>query len=301
MASNQINKYVWLVDTIHRARKISFEEINRKWLDSDLSEGVELPKRTFHKWRIAVEEMFGLSIENEQKGEFRYFIENESELSSGGMRTWILNTFTVSNLLLSSKSMNGRILLEDIPSGQHYLSPVIEAMKENRRLEITYQSYWKDCAGKYEIEPYCVKLFKQRWYVVAHSMMHGNIRIFALDRIVELQKLDNKFDYPKDFQPEEFFNGCYGIIACDNTKIEKVELQVSGEQACYIRSLPLHDTQKEVFRCDGYSIFQYALRPTFDFMQEVLAHGADVEVLAPLWFRQEVAEVANEMNKIYNR
>ena len=57
MAQNQMNKYVWLVDTIHRAGKISLEDINRKWLDNDLSEGIEIPKRTFHKWRIAIEEM----------------------------------------------------------------------------------------------------------------------------------------------------------------------------------------------------------------------------------------------------
>ena len=80
MAQNQMNKYVWLVDTIHRAGKISLEDINRKWLDNDLSEGIEIPKRTFHKWRIAIEEMFGLIIENENRGEYRYFILNDDEI-----------------------------------------------------------------------------------------------------------------------------------------------------------------------------------------------------------------------------
>lgn len=65
MAKNTINKYVWLVETIYKAKKISFEEINRRWLDNDMSEDKPLSIRTFHKWRVAIEEMFGLIIENE--------------------------------------------------------------------------------------------------------------------------------------------------------------------------------------------------------------------------------------------
>ena len=139
MASNLINKYVWLVDTIYRKRKISFEELNSLWQDNDISEGAELSKRTFHKWRVAVEELFGLVIENENKGEYRYFIQNESAVSSGGLRSWILNTLTVSNLLQGCKGIKDRIMLEDIPSGQQYLSPIIEAMKENRMLSMIYK------------------------------------------------------------------------------------------------------------------------------------------------------------------
>ena len=131
---NIINKYVWLVETIYRAHKISYEEINRKWLDDeDFSEGVELPLRTFHKWRIAVEEMFGLVIENEKRGEYRYYIENEDVITKGGMRSWMLNTISTSNLLLENRSLNDRILLEDVPSGREYLQPIIDAMKKKVR------------------------------------------------------------------------------------------------------------------------------------------------------------------------
>ena len=76
MAKNLLNKYVWLVETIYKAKRITFEEINEKWLENDISEGVELALRTFHKWRIAVEEMFGLIIECERKGGYHYYIAN---------------------------------------------------------------------------------------------------------------------------------------------------------------------------------------------------------------------------------
>lgn len=301
MASNQINKYVWLVDTICRAGRISFEEINRRWLNDELSEGVELSKRTFHKWRIAVEEMFGLVIENENKGEYRYYIDNEDEVRSGGLRSWLINTISVSNLLINNQSLKERILLEDIPSGQQYLSTIIESIKENKCLRITYKSFWRDEANTFDVEPYCVKLFKQRWYVVACSPCYNKVMIYSLDRILELRKKETTFIMPKDFSPEEFFHGCYGVIAGDCTKAETVELQVSVGQANYLRSLPLHSSQRETFHGEEYSVFQYSVRPTYDFMQEILSHGADIEVLSPLWFRRQVADCVKAMNNNYNK
>ena len=136
MAKNLLNKYVWLVETIYKAKRITFEEINEKWLDNDMSEGVELALRTFHKWRIAVEEMFGLVIECERKGGYHYYIENANEIKSGSLRSWLLSTISVSNLLIENQNMKDRILLEDVPSGQEYLSTIIEAMKKNNVIRI---------------------------------------------------------------------------------------------------------------------------------------------------------------------
>lgn len=303
MATNLINKYVWLVDTIYRARKISFEDINRRWTDSELSEGVELSKRTFHKWRIAIEEIFGLVIENENRGEYRYYIYNEDEVRNSGLRSWMISTISVSNLLIDSQGVKDRILLEDIPSGQQFLPTIIEALKENKVLYMTYKSYWVDEEHTFDIEPYCVKLFKHRWYVVARNryFKQNNIRTYSLDRIRALYKKGETFTMPADFQPEEHFNGCYGIIAGDGTEIEKVELKVSAGQANYVRSLPLHSSQRETKTGDDFCVFEYRIRPTLDFMQEIMSRADDVEVLSPQWFRQEVAERVKKMNGFYDK
>jgi hypothetical protein len=111
MARNLINKYVWLVETIYKAKRITFEEINEKWLENDLSEGIELALRTFHKWRIAVEEMFGLVIECERKGGYHYYIANVNELKGNNIRNWLLNTISVSNLLIDNQHMKDRYCL----------------------------------------------------------------------------------------------------------------------------------------------------------------------------------------------
>ena len=295
MAKNTVNKYVWLVETIYKAKKISFEEINRRWMDNDMSEGDALSIRTFHKWRIAIEEMFGLIIENEQGGQYRYYIQNADELRSGSMRSWLFNTLTVSNLMMDSVSIKDKVMFEEIPDGEQYLPDILEALKKDLVLGMTYQSYWRDEASTFEVEPLCLKAFKQRWYLVANSPYYNKIMIYALDRVQWLELKDKTFKYPKNFNAEEFFEDCFGIIADQRVKIETVKFKVSAGQANYLRSLTLHQTQREIERTDEYSIFTVRLRPTFDFRQEILAQGSDIEVLEPKWFRDEVAEISKHM------
>lgn len=293
-----MNKYVWLVETIYRAKRISLKELNRRWLENDMSDGQEIPERTFHKWRIAVEELFGLDIVNEGRGDYRYYIENADELSNGNLRSWLFNTLSVSTLLQANLGMKERILLEEIPEGKEYLPVIIEAMKNNVQLIMTYQSYWRDEEHTFEVEPYCLKLFRQRWYLVARSAYYNKVLIYALDRVRQLQATEVRFTYPKDFQPDEYFDGCFGIIAGDGTKVETVRLKASAGQANYLRSLPLHHSQEETERNDAFSIFTLRIRPTFDFIQELLRQGEGVEVLSPVWLRKEVAGMAE---RIWNK
>lgn len=305
MAQSLISKYVWVIDTIYRAGRISFKELNRRWLRDEISEGVELPKRTFDNWCEAIQDMFGLFIENERKGEYRYFIMNEEDINGNGIRSWLYNTFCVSNALAGSQSVKDRILLEYVPSGQEHLQTIIEAMKENRILNISYHSYWKEEECNFDVEPFCVKLFRQRWYLVGRSTYayyHQQApRVYGLDRITFLQKIGQSFEMPKNWSAEAFFQGCFGVIAADQTKEEFIKLKVSADQANYIRGLKLHASQEEA-ECNGeYSIFTYYLRPTFDFQQELLSHGEDMEVLAPQWLRKEIAGKIKRMWNNYIR
>ena len=301
---NLINKYVWVIETILRAKKISFEDLNKKWLrDTDISRGVEIPKRTFDNWRYAIADMFGLFIENEQKGKYRYYIMNEEDISKNGLRSWLYNTFCVSNALANSQSVKDRVLLEYVPSGQEYLQTIIEAMKENRMLNITYHSYWKDEENNFDVQPFCVKLFRQRWYLAARSTYtyYYNIgpRIYSLDRIHSLRTTDETFEMPKNWSAKDFFEGCFGIIADQRIEPQTVKLKVSAGQANYIRDLKIHDSQNEIERNEEYSIFKYRLRPSYDFIQEILWNGETMEVLEPLSLRKEIASIINRMNNKY--
>lgn len=301
MSKNQINKYVWLVETLYHAKKITLKEINRKWLDTDLSEGLEIPRRTFHNWKNVVEDMFGLVIMCDKSDGDRYYIENREVLEDDGLQRWLLSTMSVNNTLLDNKALSDRILLESIPSGQDFLATVMEAMKKNRLLEITYKGFWSENEHTFPVAPYCVKLFRQRWYMVGNSVYEDKIRIYSLDRVQEARLSEETFKYPKKFNPENYFKGCFGIIRDEDCAIETVKLKVSADQANYLRSLPLHTSQEEVERNDDYSIFTLQVRPTFDFQQELLWNGEALEVLEPLWLRQEIASKVKQMWNHYKK
>jgi len=300
MSKNQINKYVWLVETLYRAKKITLKEINRKWTETELSEGEEIPRRTFHTWKNTVEEMFGLVIMCDKSDGDRYYIENREALEDDSLQRWLLNSMSVSNTLLENKSLSDRILLENIPSGQDFLDTVMAAMKKSKVLEITYKGYWREHESTFRVAPYCVKLFRQRWYLVGNSVYEGKIRIYSLDRVREVRLLEETFKYPKKFSPENYFKGCFGIIRDEECPIKTVKVKVSADQANYLRSLPLHPSQKELEHTDEYSIFSVEVRPTFDFQQELLWNGDALEVLEPLWLRQELAGTVKRMWNHYN-
>lgn len=288
MAKDLFNRYIWLVDTIYRADGITFEEINEKWLRNSMSEGLDLPLKTFHNHRKAIEDMFDINIVCDKRGGYKYYIENADDMEKGGVRTWLLNTFAVNNLINESHHLKRRIVFEQIPSGQNFLTPVIEAMRDGMSIEIKYKSFWRQDEYTTEVEPYFVKVFKQRWYLIARNKIKDAIRIYALDRIRALTQTGNAFVMPKDFSPEEYFYNSFGIISQDNCPPEIVELKVYGTQKEYFRTLPLHHSQEEVENADGYSIFRYYLSPTYDFIQEILSHGCEVEVLSPQHLRDEV-------------
>ena len=301
MSKNLLNKYVWLVETIYNAKYISFEEINHRWLDNDISEGLEIPKRTFHTWINEAEELFGITILCEHWGDFRYYIEYPEEIKKGGLRNWLLNTISTSNLLMENKQLNDRILLENIPSGQNHLSIVIDAMKKSKVLEVTYKGYWSEHEHTFPVAPYCVKLFRQRWYLVGNSVNEDKIRIYSLDRVLEASLTEENFKYPKDFCPEVYFQDSFGIIRDDEIGVETVKLKVNANQSNYLRSLPLHPSQEEIETNDDYSIFTLQVRPTFDFQQELLWNGDALEVLEPKWLRKEIAGVVKRMWNNYNK
>lgn len=298
--SNLFNRYVWLVDIIYRRGKITFEEINEYWQRSLLNlDGEDLPLRTFHNHRQAIEQMFDINIECDKRNGYKYYIENTDDMEHGGVRSWLLNTFAVNNLINESHKLKQRILFERIPSGQMHLTSIIEAMRDSLSIEMTYQSFWRDAPNTFEIHPYCIKVFKQRWYVIGCSPYKESILIYALDRVKYIHINENKFQLPKDFDGEAFFMDCFGIVAGDGHKTENVLIKVYKIQDSYIRALPLHQSQKEVESTSDYTIFSYHIKPSFDFRQELLSHGSEVEVLSPKWFRNEIAEIISAQYAVY--
>ena len=279
MARNLINRYVWLVDTISRYGRITLKDLNQVWLRSPISEGKPLARRTFFHYRDGVEEMFDINIQCD-KSTFEYYIDDSGNESNARLRSWLVDSVSMSGMLSNAHDISERIMLENVPSAREHLPVIIDAMKQNRRIRFSYKSYTRSLPTiGIVLEPYFVKIFKQLWYVIGMNVNEGVVKTYSLDRISSLNLLQETFVMPDDINPSEFFKDCFGIITNKNSA-KRIVLRVEPTQAKYFRALPLHHSQQEEVH-DHYSVFSYKMRITYDLKEEIMSHGASIEVLEP--------------------
>ena len=279
MARNLINRYVWLVDTISRYGRITLKDLNAAWLRSEISEGKPLARRTFFHYRDGVEEMFDINIKCD-KATFEYYIDDKDGEDNARLRSWLVDSVSMSGTLSNARDISSRIMLENVPSAREHLPVVIDALKQNRRIRFSYKSYTRALpTDGIVLEPYFVKIFKQLWYVIGLNVKDGQIKTYSLDRMSNLNLLQDLFDMPENVNPSEFFKDCFGIITNQNSA-KRIVLRVEPTQAKYFRALPLHSSQQEEVH-DNYSIFTYRMRITYDLKEELMSHGASIEVLEP--------------------
>lgn len=295
-------RYIWLIDLILRYDGITRDEINRQWRLSTLNNGKEeeLPERTFHRHRKAIEEIFDIQIVCNRFGDKTYHIANSDTFRQSGAMEWMLNTFAVNNVLSECKDMEHRILFEPIPAGQQYLMPVVEAMRNGKVLNISYQSFRMGESADHEVEPYCLKIYRQRWYLLGRRPDRDVMRIFALDRIKGIEQTDQTFLLLDSFDARKYFENTIGIIVEDNCPPQTITIKAVNGQQDYIRSLPLHPTQEEYETGQNDAKFRIFAQPNYDLVQELLRYGEDVTVLSPKCFRDRFREIAEKMNNNYS-
>ena len=286
---SKFKEYIWLVNTIRQARAITLAEINERWLETEMSEGVEMARTTFYRHKCAIEDIFGIIIDCDKKNGNRYFIGNEEVLREDSVQNWMLSTLSVGNMVEESQSLHNRILLEHVPSGGEKLQQVIKAMKESRMICLTYRRYGSSENGTRTLAPYCVKLFRQRWYLVGR-LQKGVLATFAFDRMEHIELLDQRFKMPNDFDALDFFRDSFGIVVDDKVPLEHIVLRAYGFEPYYMRDLPLHHTQREIATNEEYTDFELTLRPTSDFKTKLLSRGEWLQVLEPQSLADEIVE-----------
>ena len=299
MAKNYFNRYIWLIDVINRHGHISRDEISRLWSRSPINEMGEsyLPERTFHNHIDSIYDTFGLEIKCDRS--LGYYIANSGDMEGDGIKKWMMQSLSLNNLLNESTNMRDSIIFENVPSSEKYLSAIIEAIRDGKAIKVTYQGFNKDFPTTFEARPYCLKQFRQRWYMVAKTAASKDPWIYGLDRIQHLERTEISYKIPAKFSAQEYFRYLFGTCIEDSDCAEDIELKVDKSQINYFKSLPLHHSQDIKEETDKYAIFAYHLVPTYDFTQELLSKMNNVEVLSPEWYRDEVKETLQKMLKRY--
>ena len=222
-------------------------------------------------------------------------------LEEDSIQNWMLSTLSVNSILSESKAVQKRILLESIPSDGDNLHKFIEAMKRGVRVLVNYRRYGGQGYGSpMKLDPFFVRLFNKRWYaLVKFPEPTGLLFTLAFDRIISLDVTDEKFDYPKDFDPTTWFRDSYGIVRDPEVPVETVVIRAFGKEANYLRDLPLHHSQKEVETAEAYSDFTLTLSPTADFFSPLLSRGAAIKVLEPQWLADEIKQLHQAAVELY--
>jgi predicted DNA-binding transcriptional regulator YafY len=295
MAAHQVNVYFWLIDTI-ASGNLTRDDINRRWAHCRYNDNheMEFPERKFHRYKEEIQEIFDVDIRCSKSRGNVYYIENKDDIS-GGTRQWFLNAMAVHSMMDQAKDITDCVLYEDIPEGTQYLSLIVDAIRHRTQLQLTYHSFNRQEQYELTLSPYCLKVFKQRWYVAGCPSTHPNeTRIYALDRVQTMRPTDQNFIYPKKFDAKTFFAPYYGVFR--NATPTKVIIEATPASTQFLRLLPLHDSQKELRQFHGNTFFEYYIAPTLDFIQELRTHGTDIRVREP---EELVAIFRNEAQKAY--
>lgn len=293
-------EYIWLVNTIRRAESISLAEINEKWSATEMSGGLPFSRTTFNRHKCDIEDIFGIIIDCDRKNGYKYFIGNEEVLREDSVQNWMLSTLSVNNMISESLSLQDRILLENIPSDGVNLHKVIDAMKQGCLVELQYKRYNSVETKVSVVAPYCIKLFRRRWYLLARYE-GGGFAILSFDRISSVDLLKEHFEVEKDFNASDFFQECFGVVIGDGSQAERVVLRAYGKERFYLSDLPLHHSQKKLEEVKDHVDFEYFLRPTDDFKAYILSRGEWLTVVSPQWLADDICDRLKANLKKYKK
>lgn len=299
MGPELLNKYIWLLQKIISAGDtgITREEISIEW-EHKFDEGY--PRKTFNNHKQAIEKIFNINIECNRSTN-RYYINNGGDIiDSGNGKSWLIDTFTVGSMLsLAQERLSGRVSVEKIPSGKKYLTTILEAMQQNRTISFTYTKYGKD-ADTRVAEPYALKEDSLRWYMVGKDHRHDKLRVFSLDRISDMSILDKTFRIPEKFDVDELFAASFGIYLPDEGSLPiPIRFKAYGNEARYLRDLPIHRSQQETETSVESSEFSIFVTPNTSLYLEFLRHGPNIEVISPENVREKMAELTQQMASRY--
>lgn len=284
-----ILRYLFIIRKLRNSNMATFNEIS-DFIEFEfdlLGDKQSLSRRTFQRDLNEIRTIFNIDIQCNSKG--KYYIDEDE---NADINNRILEGFDLFNALSSVQKKSSFVLLEERCSlGTEHIYGLLHAIQNCFIVKFTHTKYWEDKVTQRTIKPYALKEFKGRWYVLSEDMGDKKIKTFGLDRISDLKITQKTFPFPVDFNPESYFKDCFGIITDETIPVEEIVLSFTEVQARYIKSFPLHHSQKEIEPINGEFTIKLKLRPSFDFIMELLSHGDKVRIDKPNSLKEKINEI----------
>ena len=315
---NRVKFYSWLIGLLDRKR-LTFEEIADEWKEARVNQDSDvLDKRTFHRYRENIQSQFGITVECNKSDGYRYYLKRDP-IANDDVTEWMLSSLRLASLGDMLKFHN-KVMLDTPPYNTEYLDDILAAIDKQYLLKFKYVSGF-GAESDIVLQPAFVRYFKQRWYVVGvkkqRSASEGKanssaeqdekklVRCLPLDRISFLKLICEKHPLSakmkKFLTPENYYEDCFGIYRMEDVPVEKIRIRAFYPEYNYIEEVPLHESQQKVKESkDGmYREYTLTVRPSRDFLQELLWHGRNIIVLKPENLRQEMIGILKDMTKSY--
>lgn len=292
-----ISRYSLIIKKL-RKHPATFAEI-AEYLTSESelhSYNFTISKRTFLRDREDIHSLYNIDIQYDLSRKL-YFINHDEkpEFNERILEAFdILNTLNLSEELLKYVHLEKRKL-----AGTEYLFDLIYAIKNRLQIRFSYHKFWEDKATQRIVEPFAIKEFKYRWYLLAKDNKDNKVKSFALDRLANVEVTRKPFELPANYNIEESFQHCFGIINPDNAQLQEIVLSFDPIQGKYAKSLPLHESQEVLIDNQNELQIKLKLFVTYDLVKEILAYGEYVKVISPDSLVNEIKSILRSTLKQY--
>jgi predicted DNA-binding transcriptional regulator YafY len=258
---------------------------------------VGFSKRTLQRDLKEIRNVFGIDIEYSKTNKGYYISQSETE-NMNFQR--MIEAFDMFNSLNLAQDLTPFIHLEKRrPQGTENLYGLLHAIKNKLKIKFTYQKFWEEEVSQRLVEPYALKEFKNRWYVLAKDSKDNNIKSFALDRLTNLEITTQHYQYPDNYNIEQSYRYCFGIISPNSSDPQDIILSFDPFQGKYIKTLPLHETQEVLVDNDQETRIKLKLCLTHDLFMELLSFGDNMKVIEPKKLSDEIKEAHKKAYKQY--
>ncbi len=290
-------RYLYVIDRL-RSRPSNFTELQayviRKLENEDIDTPFEYSIRTFERDKKDILTLFGISIEYNRKDKAYYIDEDEIEDQSV---TRMIDVFSIHHALQEGNKLSPSVFLEKRKSlGTENIHGIIHAIQNGVMLKFTHKSHWEGDTTQREVKPIAIKESQQRWYLVAWDKKDEKIKTFGLDRISNLTITDTKFK-PISYNVEKEFKHAFGVETYEIPV--KIVLEFSWQQGNYVKSFPLHESQRVLEGDEDTVLIEIYIHPTNDIKMELLKYGSNVKVVSPISLQNEIKNRISEMTKLY--
>lgn len=240
---------------------------------------LKVSKKTFKRDLDDINSLYQKSIRFDFSKK-KYCIE-DSENEDFNNR--LLESFEMFNALKINAGLSDHLDFKKRKSlGLENFHGLLHAIKNRQQLNFNYQTFYYEEPVLKKTNPYLLKEFKNRWYLIAKDLKDENVKTFGLDRIADIEITKKKFVYPVKNNPKEKFQHSFGIIgSVEGSVPETVVLSFTNHQGNYIKTLPLHHSQEILIDNENEFRIRLKIYIAYDFVQELLSYGDSVKVIEP--------------------